>query len=78
MKRADFVEPVYQAIKHHGGKATIVEIAKHIWSKYESEIRRSGDVLYTWQYEMRWAGDILVKSGRIAKGKTANGIWEII
>jgi hypothetical protein len=78
VKRADFVDPVLAAIVHHGGRATIVQIAKYIWDNYEPRLRSSGDVFYTWQYEMRWAGDELVKLGKIVKHKTVPGIWEAI
>ena len=54
---------VVEALKDHGGKAHIVSICKFIWDKYESELRRSGDLFYTWQYDMRWAGNRLRDAG---------------
>ena len=44
-----------RCVKRNGGSAGIVEICKHIWQFHEAEIRNSGDLLYTWQYDMRWA-----------------------
>ena len=53
--RLDLQDWVVHALEAHGGKATIVQSAKHIWENHESELRASGDLFYTWQYDMRWA-----------------------
>ncbi|GLK81722.1 hypothetical protein [Methylopila turkensis] len=75
MKREDFKKPVVDAIRLNGGRATIVQIAKYIWDNYETDIRAAGDVLYTWQYEMRWAGQALVDEGKISKTGRGVGVW---
>ena len=53
--RAELQEWVIAALKSNGGAATIVQVAKHIWANHESELKASGDLFYTWQYDMRWA-----------------------
>ncbi len=53
--RAELQDWVIAALKSKGGAASIVEVAKHIWANHESELRASGDLFYTWQYDMRWA-----------------------
>ena len=53
MKRSDLVDLVYAAVRDLGGRATIVQVAKHIWENNEAELRASGDLFYTWQYDMR-------------------------
>jgi hypothetical protein len=53
--RTELQDWVIEALRAKGGVATIVEAAKHIWEKHESELRASGDLFYTWQYDMRWA-----------------------
>ncbi len=50
------------------GPARIPQIAKHIWDNHEGELRASGDLFYTWQYAMRWAGQILQHEGKLTKG----------
>lgn len=50
---------VLEAIEDQGGSATIPQVAEHIWRNHESDLRRSGDLFYTWQYDMRWAAQSL-------------------
>lgn len=49
------------------GPATVPAIAKHIWEKHEADLRASGDLFYTWQYAMRWAGQRLQIEGKLLK-----------
>jgi hypothetical protein len=58
---------VLDALKIHGGTARVPDIAKYIWDNHETELRKSGDLFYTWQYAMRWAGQILQKEGKLNK-----------
>lgn len=58
---------VLDALKANGGTARVPDIAKHIWDNHEAELRKSGDFFYTWQYAMRWAGQILQKEGKLNK-----------
>lgn len=54
---------VVEALKELGGSATILDISKVVWARHGEEVKVSGDAFYTWQYEIRWAGDILRKEG---------------
>jgi len=60
----DLVDWVYAAVKRAGGSATLVEVARDIWAHHEAELRASGDLFYTWQYDMRWAAQTLRDTGR--------------
>jgi hypothetical protein len=53
--RADLPKWVIQALRARGGTGTIVEVARDLWSSHEVELKNSGDLFYTWQYDMRWA-----------------------
>ena len=76
--RSDMIEWVHKALKDAGGEATILFLAKEIWSEHEAEIRSSGKFLYTWQYDMRWAAHELRKQGRMASAKTTRrGTWAL-
>jgi hypothetical protein len=55
------------ALNASGGAARVPEIAKHIWEQHEPELRKSGDLFYTWRYAMCWAGQILQKEGKLNK-----------
>jgi hypothetical protein len=63
--RHDLEDWVYRAVKSLGGEAKLIEVAKHLWAEHESELRSSGDLFYTWQYDMRWAADRLRKQGKM-------------
>ena len=54
---------VEEALRALGGSASILDIARHVWTDHEAEIRAAGDLLYEWQYELRWAGDLLRREG---------------
>ena len=49
------------------GPAQVPRIAQHIWENHEAELRVSGDLFYTWQYAMRWAGQVLQQEGKLTK-----------
>lgn len=78
MKKTELTDIVHKAITSLGGKATLLQVSKYIWDKHEEELKHSGDLFYTWQYDIRWAAQELRNSGVM---KTANicpkGIWEL-
>jgi hypothetical protein len=55
VKREDIQDWVVAALKDHNGSASIVQVARHIWMHHEKELQTSGDLFFTWQYDMRWA-----------------------
>jgi hypothetical protein len=65
---------IVDALKNLAGKSRIPQIGRYIWEKHQAELEASGDFFYIRQYEMRWAGDQLVKEKRIVKA----GAWELI
>ena len=48
---------LYGILRDMGGHGSIISICKRFWSEYENELRNSGDLFYTWHYDIRWAGD---------------------
>lgn len=69
---------IYAALKFNDGEALIVDICKYIWLNHEADLRASGDLFFTWQYDMRWAGQELVKKGLIKKTKIGIKAWWVI
>jgi len=63
--REDLKEWVYQAVRENAGQTKLVNVAQHIWQHHEQELRKSGDLFYTWQYEMRSAAQRLRDEGRL-------------
>lgn len=43
----------------------MIDVAKHIWANHEDELKRSGDLFYSWQYDMRWAAQNLRGAGQL-------------
>lgn len=75
--KEDLKRWVLEAIDAHHGKASLINVAKHIWDEHESDLRSSGEGFYTWQYDMRWAAQALRDEGVLANAdSTPRGIWE--
>jgi hypothetical protein len=70
-------EWVVDALGALGGHGRVPDIAKHIWDHHEAELRASGDLFYTWQYAMRWAGQVLQKEGKLSK-KGEGRTWQLL
>jgi hypothetical protein len=68
-----------EALKENNGSASIVEVCKFVWETQENELRRSGDLFFTWQYDIRWAAHKLRKEGIMrAADSSPKGIWELL
>jgi hypothetical protein len=66
------------ALRARGGQATITDICRQIWAHHEADLRDSGDLFYTWQYDVRWAATGLRKSGAMrAASESPRGVWEL-
>ena len=69
---------VIQALMAQSGSAHIAQVAKHIWDHHDAELRASGDLFYTWQYDMRWAADQLRAENRLKpKPRGDRGPWRL-
>lgn len=76
--KADLKPWVREAVVARGGSATLIEVARHIWQVHEAELRMSGDLFYTWQYDMRWAAQALRDEGVLkSMGGDRRGRWEL-
>jgi hypothetical protein len=76
--RVDLQEWVSAALERLGGRGTVAEVARELWNSHEEELKGSGTLLYTWQYDMRWAAMQLRKRGVMnAAASSPNGIWEL-
>ncbi len=78
MKKEDLPDILRKTLHDLGGKGTIVEICRHVWENYQDELQKSGDLLYTWQYDIRWAATALRKL-KIMRDKNISpkGVWEL-
>ncbi|WP_078427513.1 hypothetical protein [Alkalihalobacterium alkalinitrilicum] len=53
--KKDLEKWILEAIHNKNGSATLIEICKYVWEYHEDDLRNSGDLFYTWQYDIRWA-----------------------
>lgn len=63
MDKKDLANAVVDALKANGGRASILAVAKHIWTNHKQNLEASGDLFFTWQYDMRWAANLLRRRG---------------
>ena len=74
--KEDMKDWVVQAIKGNGGEATLIQVAKYIWTNHEGDLRKYGDAFYTWQYDMRWTAQYLRNEGLfVGADQAPRGIW---
>jgi hypothetical protein len=67
------------ALHKMGNQGSIIEICKWVWNNYADELEKSGDLYFTWQYDIRWAATSLRKKGKILPAELSpKGIWVLI
>lgn len=77
--REDMKDWVIIALKSMRGKGWPKDVAKYIWDHYEDELRKSGGLLYTWQYDVRWAAQALRNSGVLKAVYNRRDLpWELV
>jgi ribulose kinase len=76
--KSDLQDWVQNALSRMGGRGSLTDVAKEIWRAHESELRSSGDLFYTWQYDMRWAANRL-RSRAIMQSVavSGSGVWAL-
>ncbi|MFC7400309.1 hypothetical protein ACFQU1_24210 [Chelatococcus sp. GCM10030263] len=79
MKRTDLPTVLEETLRALGGTATIVEVARRIWEKHEAELRASGDLFFTWQYDVRWAAQRLRDAKKLTYSRRdTRQVWQLI
>jgi hypothetical protein len=64
--RNDLKPWILDALGASGGRATVVQVCRHVWQNHEGELRKSGDLFFTWQYDIRWAATKLRHERKLA------------
>jgi hypothetical protein len=74
----DLKQWVLEAVGDLGGNSDVIGVARWIWTHHEADLAASGDLFYTWQYDMRWCAQELRKEGRLAPtSRGANSRWRL-
>lgn len=66
-----------EALRSLGGSASVLDVSKEVWRRHQPDIENTGDLVYTWQYDLRWAAHKLRKEGRLAANERG-GPWRLI
>ena len=76
--KVDVQDWILEALGSAGGSAPLVDVCKRIWSSHEGDLRASGDLFYTWQYNTRSAAHQLRRGGLIRQvASSPKGVWEL-
>jgi hypothetical protein len=77
--RNDFVDWVRDALRSMPGRTgSLAQVAEHLWTNHETDINASGKLLFTWQYDMRWAANELRRKGIMTAVKDdVRGRWSL-
>ncbi|HKQ22947.1 MAG TPA: hypothetical protein VJT81_00715 [Burkholderiales bacterium] len=74
----DLPDWVKDSLRDLGGQASLLAVAKQIWKNHESDLKASGDLFFTWQYDVRWAANSLRRRGIMKPAEVSPvGIWEL-
>ncbi|MCW4985468.1 hypothetical protein, partial [Enterobacter hormaechei] len=69
---------IIECLQEREGSAWPREVSKYVWDSYEAELRDSGDMLYTWQYDIRWAAQQLRNEGTLKPVNRRRDLpWEL-
>jgi hypothetical protein len=50
----DLKDWVLNALEAFDGSGRVAQVCQYVWEHYENELRNSGKLFYTWQYDIRW------------------------
>lgn len=77
--KADLTDWVLEALQQLGGSAEVIDVSKRVWRNHEADLVASGDLFYTWQYDLRWAAQRLRDSGRLkpSVGRRPHTTWDL-
>lgn len=76
MQRENLIKYILEALNELNGSARIWEICKHVWSNHlQQELTPADKEYYTWQYDIRWAAQVLRDDNVITS--EPRGYWSL-
>lgn len=63
--KGDLEAWLVEALKILGGSAAVAKVCKVVWERHQTDLIDSGDLLFTWQYDIRWAALNARKNGSL-------------
>jgi hypothetical protein len=78
LTKQDLPRLVTESLRRLGGDGTVVGVCKDVWQAHELDLRASGDLFFTWQYDIRWAAQKLRDEGTLQPTKRGAGsLWSL-
>jgi hypothetical protein len=76
--KQDLMSWVVEALEELGGSGSVVQVSQVVWRRHEADLRISGELFYTWQYDIRWAATKLREAGHIRPvPPRSRGPWQL-
>jgi hypothetical protein len=76
--RASLEGWIIEALEQSGGTASLVDVTRRIWDEHQSDLEQAGDLLFTWQYDLRWAAYRLRRRHLLKAAEDSPfGLWEL-
>lgn len=74
----DLQEWIVDALRQEDGEATVLVVSKRVWEAHAQDLQASGDLFFTWQYDIRWAAQKLRDAGVLEpKHGARRGTWRL-
>ena len=78
LTKHDLPDLIIEALNTKNGEASLIDVCRFIWKNHQGHLENSGDLFFTWQYDIRWGATALRKLGRMKPAKLSpKGIWEL-
>ena len=65
LTKKDLPRLVVEALEQLGGSGSVVEVCRQVWESRRDELEASDDLFFTWQYDIRWAAQVLRNDGTL-------------
>jgi hypothetical protein len=76
--RSDLLDWVVEALVALGGSGSVIEVSRQVWATHSDDLGSSGDLFFTWQYDLRWAAKRLRDAGRLQAVGTRGEPWRLV
>ncbi|QIX27136.1 hypothetical protein ncot_11405 [Nocardioides sp. JQ2195] len=66
---------ILEALGAAGTTASPLQVAKVVWSRHEEDLRSAGDLLFTWQIDLRTTAEAMAEAGNLLVEEA--GCWAL-
>ena len=78
LTKHDLPDLIVEALNAKNGTAKITDVCKFVWKNHKEQLESSGNLFFTWQYDIRWGATELRQIGKMKSTKLSpKGLWEL-